>query len=78
MIADLVPAPLRGTAYGTYGAVLGILDLPASLLAGVLWQGIGAWNGFGAPAPFLFGSATALVASILLAFWMPRVQPGPR
>jgi MFS family permease len=75
MIADLVPEPLRGTAYGTYGAVLGILDLPASLLAGVLWQGIGAWGGFGAPAPFLLGSALALLAAILLAFWMPRVQP---
>ena len=77
LIADLVPEPLRGTAYGTYGAVLGILDLPASLLAGVLWQGIGAWNGFGAPAPFLFGSGMALLAAILLAFWMPRVQPDP-
>ena len=77
MIADLVPEAQRGTAYGTYSAALGILDLPASFLAGVLWQGIGGWGGFGAPAPFLFGSAMALLAAILLAFWMPRVQADP-
>jgi hypothetical protein len=58
--------------------VLGILDLPASLLAGVLWQGVGAWPGLGPPAPFLFGSVTALLAALLLAVWMPRVQPDPR
>jgi MFS family permease len=78
LVADLVPEPLRATAYGTYAAVLGILDLPASLLAGVLWQGVGAWPGLGPPAPFLFGSATALLAALLLALWMPRVQPDPR
>ena len=28
--------------------VLGLLDLPASLIAGLLWQGAGRWSGFGA------------------------------
>jgi MFS family permease len=73
MIADLVPEALRATAYGTYSAVLGVLDFPASVIAGVLWQGVGSWAGFGAPAPFLFGGALALLATLLLAFWMPRV-----
>jgi len=41
MVADLVPVAMRGTAYGSYNALLGILDLPASLIAGILWQGIG-------------------------------------
>ncbi len=67
MVADIVPTHLRGTAYGTYNAVLGILDLPASLIAGVLWQGVGAWAGFGPSAPFLFGAALALVAAVLMA-----------
>jgi MFS family permease len=71
MIADLVPDALRGTAYGTYNAILGILDFPASVIAGVLWQGAGAWKGFGAPAPFLFGAALALAAALLMAVWMP-------
>ena len=66
MVADVVPEKLRGTAYGTYNAVLGILDLPASLIAGVLWQGFGAWEGFGPSAPFFFGGAMALVAAVLM------------
>lgn len=74
MVADLVPVEVRGTAYGTYNAVLGILDLPASLIAGLLWQGLGGWAGLGAPAPFLFGAAMALLAALLMLFWMPRVR----
>jgi MFS family permease len=66
MVADLVPARLRGTAYGSYHALLGIIDLPASLIAGVLWQGIGSWQGWGAAAPFYFGAATSLAAALLL------------
>ncbi|HWQ04287.1 MAG TPA: MFS transporter [Longilinea sp.] len=75
MVADLVPQALRGTAYGTYNAVLGILDFPASLIAGLLWQGAGSWQGFGPSAPFLFGGVLALIAAILMITWMPRVQP---
>lgn len=67
MVADIVPEALRGTAYGTYNAVLSVLDLPASLIAGVLWQGIGPWRGFGPSAPFLFGGAMALIATLLMA-----------
>ena len=73
MVADLVPAEVGGTAYGTYNAVIGILVFPASVIAGVLWQGIGAWPGFGASAPFLFGGALALLAAALMAWWLPRV-----
>ena len=75
IIADLVPDTVRGTAYGTYNAVIGFLDFPASLIAGLLWQGLGSWPGLGASAPFLFGSLTALLAAILLIFWLPKVQP---
>lgn len=75
MVADLVPDNLRGTAYGTYNAVIGLLAFPASFIAGILWQGIGAWNGFGPAAPFLFGGVLALIAALLMAFWMPK--PGP-
>jgi MFS family permease len=63
-IADLVPAPLRGTAYGLYNATIGLLALPASLMAGMLWQA------FGASAPFLFGGLMALIASALLLWQM--------
>ncbi|MFQ5537629.1 MAG: MFS transporter [Gemmatimonadota bacterium] len=66
LVADLVPAHLRGTAYGMYAAVVGILALPASLLAGLLWQGAGPWSGFGPAAPFYFGAAAALLAGAVL------------
>jgi len=67
MVADLVPTELRGTAYGTYNATLGLLDLPASVIAGLLWQSLGA------PAPFFFGAILALVAAILMVLWKPPV-----
>ncbi len=73
-VADLVPAPLRGTAYGSYNALLGVIDLPASLIAGILWQGIGSWPGFGPGAPFLFGAGCALAAALLLALLLR--EPG--
>ena len=73
MVADLVPADLRGTAYGTYNAVLGILDFPASLIAGFLWGGLGAWKGFGPSAPFFFGAAMSLTAALLMASWKAPV-----
>jgi len=67
LVADFVPEERRGAAYGLYNAAIGITVLPASVIAGVLWQGLGAWHGFGASAPFYFGAALALLAGIL--FW---------
>ncbi len=65
LVADLVPAEQRGTAYGLYHAVVGFAVLPASVLAGLLWQGLGSWSGFGPAAPFLFGAGMALLAALL-------------
>jgi MFS family permease len=73
LVADLVPEALRGTAFGTYNGILGILDLPASVIAGVLWQGLGHWQGFGPAAPFYFGAGTALLAAILMVIWQKRM-----
>jgi len=73
LVADVVAAGQRGTAYGVYHTVVGTLALPASLLAGLLWQGVGGWHGFGPSAPFLFGSFMAIVATVLL-LWVRR-QP---
>jgi MFS family permease len=42
MVADTAPADLRGTAYGFFNLVSGIAMLPASVLAGVLWDSLGA------------------------------------
>jgi MFS family permease len=62
LVADLVPEEQRGTAYGVYNATIGLVALPASLLAGILWQGLGSWSGFGPSAPFLVGAVLALIA----------------
>ena len=70
LIADIVPAQTRGTAYGLYNAAVGIAILPASVIAGVLWQGVGAWNGFGPAAPFYFGAGCAILAMFLLLGWL--------
>ncbi|MFZ3070904.1 MAG: MFS transporter [Anaerolineaceae bacterium] len=78
MVTDLVPANLRGTAFGTYNAVLGILDFPASLIAGLLWSGAGSWKGFGPSAPFFFGAGMAILAVVLFILWKPTpVEPEP-
>ncbi len=67
LVADLVPETRRGSAYGLYNAAIGITALPASVIAGLLWQGAGNWHGFGPSAPFFFGASLALLAGIL--FW---------
>jgi MFS family permease len=71
-VADIVQPTERGTAYGVYNAAVGIAALPASLIAGLLWQGLGAWQGFGPSAPFLFGAALALLAVVLFVTWVPK------
>ena len=74
LVADLIPPEQRGTAYGYYNMVVGLMALPASLLAGVLWQGVGGWGGFGASAPFIAGAALALLAAGLLTARFVKAQ----
>jgi MFS family permease len=57
-VADMVPAERRGTAYGLFNGVVGLMALPASLIAGIMWDRI-------APAAaFYFGAALALLAMV--------------
>lgn len=74
LIADLVARPQLGTAYGVYDAAVGLMALPASLIAGVLWQGVGGWEGLGASAPFAFGAVMALLAAVLLPLALRQPQ----
>ena len=57
-VADLVPEEKRGTAYGLYHGVVGLSLLPASLLAGWLWQT------YSPAAPFFFGAGLAFLAML--------------
>ncbi|HEX5338285.1 MAG TPA: MFS transporter, partial [Gallionella sp.] len=52
MVADTAPADLRGTAYGFFNLVSGLAMLIASVVAGLLWDRLGASFTFYAGAVF--------------------------
>ena len=70
MIADLVPADMRATAYGAHATVVGLALLPASIAAGVLWEHVGH------AAPFVLGAALALAAAALFLVLLPAHTEG--
>ena len=57
-VADLVVKEKRGTAYGLYHGVVGLTLLPASLIAGWLWDTVNP------AAPFYFGAGLAFIAML--------------
>lgn len=59
-VSDLAPQHLQATLIGLHATIVGIGLLPASLIAGILW------NVFGPRAPFYLGGATGLFASFCL------------
>ncbi len=67
LVAELVPDEQRGGAYGLYNASIGVMALPASLIAGFLW------NQVSPAAPFAFGGIIALLALVALQF-VPTVK----
>ena len=64
LVADLAPREARGTAIGLHATLTGAGLLPASLLAGVLWDSAGP------AAPFLLGGATGLAAAAAVALFV--------
>ena len=64
LVADVVAAKLLGTAYGWFNLTAGVMLLPASLLFGWLWQAAGPLMAFG------FSASCALLASVLLRYWV--------
>lgn len=59
-ISDLATDDLRATALGTFHTMIGIMTLPASLVAGLLWNITPTHS-----LTFLFGSAVSVVAVLL-------------
>jgi MFS family permease len=66
LVADFVGAQWRGTALGLYQGAMGLMILLSSILAGVLWDQVGA------SAPFFLGGSTAALAFVLVVFLLPR------
>ncbi len=61
MVADVTPADLRGTAYGFFNLMSGVAMLVASVLAGLLWDSLGASFTFYAGAAFCVIAALGLI-----------------
>jgi len=68
LISDLSPQHLKATAFGTYYFVIGVVALPASLVAGTLWQTIGP------TFAFLYGAAMAVIAIIIISVFVTGGQ----
>ncbi|MDD4645046.1 MAG: MFS transporter, partial [Bacteroidales bacterium] len=62
-VSDMIDRNKQGTGLGIYNALLGITLLPASLIAGVLYDKVNS------SVPFYFGAITALLSAILMFFW---------
>jgi len=58
-LATIIPPDFKATAFGVYATAIGIATLPASVIAGVLWDKISP------SATFYFGSITAALSAIL-------------
>jgi len=71
LVVELVSAEHRGTALGVYSMTTGLAALPASVIAGILWQRLGPG------APFLYGGAMAALACAGLVL-LKRPRPDCR
>ena len=66
IVADQAPAYLRGTAFGLFHLLTGVVMIPGNLLAGMLWDSIAPWASFSA------GGALGLAALAALGWWWRR------
>jgi MFS family permease len=66
LVADLVPASARGTAFGGFNLAISLGALPASVIFG-LW-----WDRVSPSAAFDFGAGMAMLAAIAMMFVLPR------
>jgi MFS family permease len=71
LLGEFSPGERRGTAFGAYHMVVGLAALPASIIAGVLYDNVSP------SAPFWVGAAGAVVAGILMLALVPETKhPG--
>jgi len=63
-IAEISPPELKGTMLGLQSTVAGVALLPASIIAGFLW------DASGVAIPFVFGAGLSLSAALILMIFM--------
>jgi len=67
MVPGMITDDVKGTAYGFYHMLIGVMDLPASFIAGLLWDSLGT------PVyAFGYGAILAIIASFLLLIFIPK------
>lgn len=59
-VCDLIDKNKKGTGLGIYNALLGITLLPASLIAGLLYDKVNS------SIPFYFGASTAFISAVMM------------
>jgi len=67
-ISEMTDNNKRGTGLGIYNALLGITLLPASLIAGYLYDNVNS------SIPFYFGAATAALSALLMFIYCLRYK----
>lgn len=65
-VSELAPKEFRASVLGGYQMVIGLCALPASFIAGVLWEG------FGMSAPFYFSLILTIISGFMLVFVKKR------
>lgn len=66
LVSDLIDKNKKGTGLGIYNSLIGITLLPASLIAGILYDKVNN------SAPFYLGSVMALTAAILMCVFYKK------
>lgn len=67
LVSDLIDPNKRGTGLGLYNCIIGITLLPASVIAGLLYDHVNN------SAPFYYGSVMAMIAALLMmVFYFAR------
>lgn len=70
LVSDLIEKKKRGTALGLYNCIIGVTLLPASMIAGLLYDHVSN------RAPFFFGSAMAFTAAIFMLLFQALYHSG--
>ena len=68
LLGEFSTGERRGTAFGAYHMVVGLAALPASVVAGVLYDHVSA------SAPFWVGAGAAVLAGILMLALVPETK----
>jgi MFS family permease len=66
LVSELAPAEYRASGLGAFQMVIGILALPSSFIAGVLWVNVSLF------APFYFSLGLTLLSIVMLLFVKER------